>query len=100
MKFSMNKTGCIEARKWLKKENLLSSCGPSDCDGITFIVCANELWEQHINSPYFRFAEIRCYIKDLTELLDTGCISKDDLDILDEKIGNMVSAFTDLLINE
>ena len=98
-KFSFDKAGCIEARKWLMKENLLNSCGPSDCDGITFVTCANELYKQHTNSPYYHFADVKCFIKDLNNLLDEGCITKDDMDILEIKIDTMVSGFTKLIVD-
>lgn len=96
--FEMNKYGCIEARKWLKQENLLDQCGPSDCDGITFITCANELYEQHINSPYYAFAEIHCLINDMTKLLENGELRTDDMDNLSELVGDMVSGFTDIIV--
>lgn len=96
--FEMSKHGCIEARKWLKKENLLDKCGPSDCDGITFITCANELFEQHKNSPYFAFAEVHCLIHDMKMMLDGGVLEQDDLDDLSDKIGDMVSGFTDIIV--
>lgn len=101
MKFELNKNGCIEARKWLHTNNLLDKCGPSDCDGITFITCANELYEQSKTSPYYLFAEVNCLIKDFNLLLENGeLISTDDLDHLNELIGNMVSGFTKIIIGE
>jgi len=99
MKFAMSKEGCIEARKWLATENLLGSCGPSDCDGITFIICANELYAQYESSPYYQFAEIRCKLKDLKEMCRDGRLGMQAFDHLDKQIGEMVSGFTDLLIN-
>lgn len=96
--FEMSKHGCIEARKWLKKENLLDKCGPSDCDGITFITCANELFEQHKNSPYFAFAEVRCLLHDITTNLEEEGYNTTSLKYLDTKIGDMVSGFTDIIV--
>ena len=101
MKFEQNKKGCIEARKWLRENNLLEHCGPSDCDGITFIICANELFKQNITSPYMIFSEVFCKISDMKKALDEDyAVSKDDLDILEESIGNLVASFTDLLVED
>lgn len=97
-KFSMNIAGCIEARKWLMKEGLLNKCGPSDCDGITFVHCANELYEQHRSSPYFAFAEIHCLLHDITANMKEEGYNITSLEYLDEKIGDMVSGFTDIIV--
>lgn len=101
MKFEMNKAGCIKARKWLRDHDLLSKCGPSDCDGITFIVCANELYAQRETSPYYMFADIKCHLTDLKLILESGeDLTLGDVNTLENNIEEMVSGFTKLIIGE
>ena len=100
MKFKQTQNGVIKARNWLLDNNLTDRCdaGRGD-DGFSFIECVNNLYKQHTNSPYYHFADVKCFIKDLNDLLDEGLITKDDMDLLEIKIDTMVSGFTKLIVN-
>lgn len=98
--FEYTKQGCIEAKKWLIRENLYHICeAPANCDGFSLIDCANIAKEKQEESGYYCFAKVRCRIRDLINVLDERCISKDDLDTLDDLIGDMVESFTKDIIN-
>jgi hypothetical protein len=96
--FEQNKAGCIKARIWLKENNLLDSCGPSDCDGITFITCANELFYQQQVSPYYLYAELTQDLNLYRDLLAQGKLRDNNLEDFSKKFDKMIEAFTNIII--
>ena len=99
MKFERTQDGVIKARQWLLDNDMTDRCdaGRGD-DGFTFIDCCNDLFYKYESSPYFLFAEIVNRLKELKELSRTGCLGIQAFDHLEVQIGDMVSEFTNLLV--